>query len=76
MFNLLSNCRFIIISLFLLTGLLTGCSQLAYDALQQRELEKCHEKLGGAEFDRCLEMHSESYEDYQRERQKILQEAK
>jgi hypothetical protein len=44
-----------------------------YDAVQQNRQFEC-QKLPGTQYEECMERYSEPYEEYERERQKLLRE--
>lgn len=52
--------------------LLVGCTnQEVYEAVQQNRQHEC-QKLPEPAAEKCMEQHSESYEDYEREREELL----
>ena len=54
--------------------LLQACSnQQVDDAIQQKRQLEC-QKLSGTRYEECMEQYSEPYEEYERERQELLQE--
>jgi hypothetical protein len=55
-------------------GLVQACShQQVYDAVQQNRQFEC-QKLPGSQYEECMEQYSEPYEEYERERQELLEE--
>ena len=60
--------------LLLAAWLLQACSnQQVYDAIQQNRQLEC-QKLPGTQYEDCMKQYSEPYQEYERERQELLQE--
>jgi len=52
--------------------LLMACTnQQTYEAVQQNRLQEC-QKLPPTAAEKCKEQHSQSYEDYQKNREEVL----
>lgn len=68
--HIVSTC-FIALMLSVFWG--TSCSNKEiYDATRENRRMECH-KLPGREREQCLQEQSMSYEEYQQEREKVLQ---
>lgn len=58
----------------LMLWLVPACShQQVYDAVQQNRQLEC-QKLPGTQYEECMKQFSEPYEEYERERQELLEE--
>ena len=64
--------RRMVIGLLFIMLWITGCSnKQIYEGIQQNRQYEC-EKLVAPQREECLRQHSESYEDYQRSREELL----
>lgn len=63
----------LICGLIAMSTLLCACSnRQIYDAAQNNRRQECDKLPDSAQRDACLEQYSQSYDDYQREREEIL----
>jgi hypothetical protein len=63
--------KILMLSLFLSTTIsLTGCAEMAYDSLQDAQLDRCKQRM---EPDRsqCVRNNSTDYETYKKQREKM-----
>lgn len=61
-----------VLFIFLHALLASACTnQDVYNALQQNQQQLCHKQIPPA-YQACLEQQSESYNEYRRKRQKVL----
>ncbi|WP_290579971.1 hypothetical protein [Ketobacter sp.] len=66
-----SRLRFILMPV-LVTALMACSSKGTYEAIQNGQKNDC-QKYYGDEYDKCIEPYSKPYEDYERDRDALLE---